>query len=98
MMVLQGNLAPNGAIIKPSAASPRLMKHRGRAVVFENADDFRARIDDPDLDVDADSVLVLKNAGPGRLSGHARGRHHGAAQEAARRRASPTWCASRTPG
>lgn len=64
MMVLKGNLAPDGAIIKPSAASPRLMQHRGRAVVFETAEDFRARIDDPDLDVDADSVLVLKNAGP----------------------------------
>jgi dihydroxy-acid dehydratase len=64
MMVLKGNLAPNGAIIKPSAASPRLMQHRGRAMVFENSEDLRARIDDPDLDVDADSILVLKNAGP----------------------------------
>jgi dihydroxy-acid dehydratase len=64
IMVLKGNLAPDGAIIKPSAASPRLMRHRGRAVVFESAEDLRNRIDDPDLDVDADSVLVLKNAGP----------------------------------
>ena len=64
LMVLKGNLAPDGAVIKPSAASPRLMQHRGRAVVFKDADDFRARIDDPALEVDADSVLVLKNAGP----------------------------------
>jgi dihydroxy-acid dehydratase len=64
IVVLKGNLAPNGAIIKPSAASPKLMKHRGKAVVFESNADLRARIDDPDLDVDADSVLVLKNAGP----------------------------------
>lgn len=64
MMVLRGNLAPGGAIIKPSAASPHLMQHRGRAVVFKDAEDFRARVDDPALDVDADSILVLKNAGP----------------------------------
>ncbi len=64
LMVLRGNLAPNGAVMKPSAASPRLMQHRGRAIVFKDAEDFRARIDDPDLDVDADSVLVLQNAGP----------------------------------
>jgi len=64
IMVLKGNLAPNGAIIKPSAASPRLMQHRGRAMVFANAEDFRSRIDDPDLDVDADSILVLQNVGP----------------------------------
>ena len=64
LMVLRGNLAPNGAVMKPSAASPRLMQHRGRAIVFKDAADFRARIDDPDLDVDADSVLVLQNAGP----------------------------------
>lgn len=64
IMVLKGNLAPDGAIIKPSAASPRLMQHRGKAIVFETAEDMRARIDDPDLDVDADSILVLKNAGP----------------------------------
>ena len=62
--VLRGNLAPDGAVLKPSAASPRLMKHRGRAVVFENIEDYNARIDDPELDVDADCVLVLKNCGP----------------------------------
>jgi dihydroxy-acid dehydratase len=62
--VLHGNLAPGGAILKPSAASPELMQHRGRAVVFEDIDDYKARVDDPQLDVDADSVMVLKNCGP----------------------------------
>ena len=62
--VLQGNLAPGGAIIKQSAAAPALMEHVGRAVVFENAEDMAARIDSPDLDVNADDILVLKNIGP----------------------------------
>lgn len=62
--VLRGNLAPNGAVLKPSAASPALMRHWGRAVVFESIEDFKARIDDPALPVDALSVLVLKNCGP----------------------------------
>ncbi len=62
--VLYGNLAPRGAVIKPSAASPHLLKHTGRAVVFENADDFHARIDDESLDVDEHCILVLKNCGP----------------------------------
>lgn len=62
--VLRGNLAPDGAIIKPSAASPHLLKHRGKAVVFETIEDFKARIDDPDLDVDASSIMVLKGCGP----------------------------------
>jgi dihydroxy-acid dehydratase len=62
--VLQGNLAPGFAIIKQSAASPHLMEHEGRAVVFENAQDMAERIDDDDLDVDADDILVLKNIGP----------------------------------
>lgn len=62
--VLQGNLAPGGAIIKQSAARADLMEHEGRAVVFENAEDLAARIDHPDLDVTADDVLVLKNIGP----------------------------------
>lgn len=64
LAVLRGNLAPGGAVIKPSAAEPRLLVHTGRAVVFEDYADLAARIDDPDLPVDADSVLVLKNAGP----------------------------------
>jgi len=62
--VLRGNLAPDGAIIKPAAASPHLLHHRGRAVVFDSIEDFRARVDDPDLDVDADSVMVLRGCGP----------------------------------
>src|SRR3989440_1691787 len=62
--VLRGNLCPSGAIIKPSAATPELMTHRGRAVVFETIENFRARIDDPNLDVDESCVLVLKNCGP----------------------------------
>ena len=62
--VLRGNLAPGGAVIKPAAASPHLLRHRGRAVVFDSIEDFHARIDDPDLDVDADSVLVLRGCGP----------------------------------
>jgi dihydroxyacid dehydratase/phosphogluconate dehydratase len=62
--VLRGNLAPNGAVIKPSAASPHLLRHTGPAVVFESVEDLDARIDDPDLDVDENSVLVLKGIGP----------------------------------
>ncbi|MEV0226283.1 IlvD/Edd family dehydratase [Streptomyces sp. NPDC050704] len=62
--VLRGNLAPDGALIKPAAASPHLLRHRGRAVVFDSIEDFHARIDDPELDVDADSVLVLRGCGP----------------------------------
>jgi len=62
--VLRGNLAPDGAVIKPSAASPHLMRHRGRAVVFENIEHYQQRINDPTLDVDENCVLVLKNCGP----------------------------------
>ncbi|MFJ6321642.1 MULTISPECIES: IlvD/Edd family dehydratase [unclassified Rhizobium] len=62
--VLRGNLAPSGAVIKPSAATESLMQHRGKAVVFENIEHYYERIDDPDLDIDASSVMVLKNCGP----------------------------------
>ena len=62
--VLRGNLCPDGAIIKPSAATPALMKHRGRAVVFSNIEDFHRRIDDPNLEIDERSVMVLQNCGP----------------------------------
>ena len=62
--VLRGNLAPDGAVLKPSAATPALMRHRGRAVVFNDIDDLHRRIDDPVLDVNADDILVLKNCGP----------------------------------
>ncbi len=62
--VLRGNLAPNGAVLKPSAASPHLMVHRGRAVVFEDIDDYKAKINDEALDIDESCVMVLKNCGP----------------------------------
>ena len=62
--VLRGSLAPGGALIKPAAASPHLLKHRGRAVVFDSIEDFHARIDDPDLDIDENSVMVLRGCGP----------------------------------
>jgi dihydroxyacid dehydratase/phosphogluconate dehydratase len=62
--ILRGNLAPRGAVLKPSAASPHLMKHRGKAVVFEDFDHYKQRIVDPDLDVDENSVLLMKNCGP----------------------------------
>lgn len=64
VVILKGNLCPEGAVLKPSAASPHLMKHTGKAVVFENIEDYKERIDDPSLDVDETSVLVLKNVGP----------------------------------
>jgi L-arabonate dehydrase len=64
LAVLRGNLCQDGAIIKPSAATPALMQHRGRAVVFENIDDYWTRVDDPNLDIDKDCVLVLKEVGP----------------------------------
>jgi len=64
LVILRGNLAPDGAVMKPIAAEPRLLHHAGRAVVFDGSAEMRARIDDPDLEVDADSVLVLRNAGP----------------------------------
>jgi dihydroxyacid dehydratase/phosphogluconate dehydratase len=62
--VLRGNLAPDGAVLKPSAATPALMSHRGRAVVFENIEDYKARINDEALEVDETCILVLKNCGP----------------------------------
>ena len=64
LAILRGNLAPGGAVIKPIAADPKLLKHSGRAIVFNDYNEMDARIDDPALDVDADSVLVLRNAGP----------------------------------
>jgi len=64
IVVLKGNLCENGSVIKPSAASPELMRHKGRAVVFESIEDYKTRINDPALDVDSSSVLVLKNVGP----------------------------------
>ncbi|MGP4977312.1 IlvD/Edd family dehydratase [Brachybacterium tyrofermentans] len=62
--LLRGNLAPDGAIIKPAAATPELLQHRGRALVFDSIEDFHERIDDPELEVDADSVMILRGCGP----------------------------------
>jgi dihydroxy-acid dehydratase len=62
--ILRGNLAPDGAVIKPSAATPKLLKHRGPAVVFETIEEFKARIDDENLDIDENSIMVLKGCGP----------------------------------
>jgi L-arabonate dehydrase len=62
--VLRGNLAPNGAVIKPSAAGPHLLQHRGRAVVFENVEELHSRVNDESLDIDENCVMVLKNCGP----------------------------------
>jgi dihydroxy-acid dehydratase len=64
IVILRGNLAPDGAVLKPSAATPELMRHRGRAVVFENIEDYKAKIEDEALDVDETCILVLKNCGP----------------------------------
>ncbi|APO68518.1 dihydroxy-acid/6-phosphogluconate dehydratase protein [Rhizobium gallicum] len=64
IVVLRGNLAPKGAVLKPSAASPHLMVHRGRAVVFEDIDDYKAKINDDSLDIDETCVMVMKNCGP----------------------------------
>jgi dihydroxy-acid dehydratase len=64
IVVVKGNLAPNGAVLKPSAATPALMQHRGRAVVFEDIDDYKAKINDEALDIDETCVMVLKNCGP----------------------------------
>jgi dihydroxy-acid dehydratase len=64
LAVLRGNLCADGAVIKPSAASPHLMRHTGRAVVFRDIEDYHARVDDPDLEIDENSVMVLQNVGP----------------------------------
>ena len=64
LKVLRGSLAPGGAIVKPSAASPHLLKHRGQAVVFDSIEDFHARVDDPDLEIDETSIMVLRGCGP----------------------------------
>ncbi len=64
LIVLRGNLAPDGAVIKTTAADPKLLQHAGRAMVFDNYNDMAARLEDPDLDVDADSILILRNSGP----------------------------------
>ena len=74
---MKGNLAPDGAIIKPSAASPDLMVHRGRAVVFESIEEYHSRIDDPELDIDETCIMVLKYCGPKGYPGYGGGWKHG---------------------
>ena len=96
--VLRGNLAPDGAVLKPSAATPKLMKHQGRAVVFEDIEDLHARIDDPKLDVDETDVLVLKNCGPKGYPGMAEVGNFALPAKMLQARASPTWSASPTRG
>ena len=85
-------------MIKPAAASPHLLRHRGRAVVFDSIEDFHARIDDPDLDVDADSVLVLRGCGPKGYPGMPEVVEHAAAARSCSSRACATWSGSATAG
>ena len=93
--VLRGNIAPTGAIIKPAAASESLLQHRGRAVVFDGVEHFHARIDAPDLEIDADSVMVLRGCGP-RATRHARGGESCRCRRSCSSRAFATWSASAT--
>jgi dihydroxy-acid dehydratase len=93
--VLRGNLAPRGAIIKPSAATPALMTHRGRAVVFDSIEEFHSRIDDESLDIDESCVMVLRNCGPKGYPGWPKVGNMPLPPKVLRR-ASPTWSASVT--
>jgi dihydroxy-acid dehydratase len=95
--VVRGNLAPNGAVLKPSAATPSLMVHRGRAVVFEDIDDYKAKINDEALDIDETCVMVSRTAGPRAIRAWPRSGTW-ACRPRSCARASPTWCASRTRG
>ena len=83
LAILRGNLAPSGAVIKHAAASPQLLQHRGRAVVFGSLQEMIVAVNDPDLDVTPDDILVMQNAGPVGGPGHAGGRLHPNPQEAA---------------
>ena len=94
--VLHGNLAPAGAIIKPAAASPHLIQHRGRALVFDSIEDFHARIDDPELDVNANSVLVLRGCGPKGYPGMPEVVCH--CPRSCSHKAYATWCVSAMAG
>ena len=96
--VLRGNLAPDGAVIKPAAASPHLLQHRGRAVVFDSIEDCTHRIDDPALDVDADSVLVLRGCGPKGYPGMPEVANLPLPVRMLRTRRDATWCGSATAG
>ena len=94
--MLHGNLCPDGAVIKQSAASPHLLTHRGRAVVFEDHDDLHARIDDPTSTCDETSVLVLKRVGPQGAPGMPEWGRCADPAQAARAGREATWCASPT--
>ena len=83
--------APDGAVIKLSAASPHLLQHRGRAVVFESIEEFHSRINDEALDIDENCVMVLKNCGPRGYPGHGRGRQYASSAETACGKGSRTW-------
>ena len=94
--ILYGNLAPDGCVIKPPAAEPRLLKHTGPALVFDSYDEMSAAVNDLDLDVTPDHVMVLAQRRAGRRAGHARMGHAADAEEAAASRACATCCASPT--
>ena len=96
VVVVKGNLAPTGAVLKPSAATPALMTHRGRAVVFEDIDDYKAKINDEALDIDETCIMVLKNCGPRAIPAWQRSATW-ACRPRSCARASPTWCGSLTP-
>ena len=98
IMVLRGNLVPGGAVIKPSAATPALMQHRGRAVVFENIEHYHETDRRPRSRHRRDLRDGAQELRPARLSRHGRGRQHGPAAEAPEEGRSPTWCASPTRG
>ena len=99
LAVLRGNLAPDGAVIKPTAAEPRLLKHTGPAVVFNDYNDLKARIDDPTISTSTpDSRAGAAERRPARRPGHAGMGHAADPEEAARSRACATWCASPTRG
>ena len=96
--VLHGNLAPNGALIKQAAATKSLLRHTGRAVVFDSLRDLAERIDEPDLDVSRGRRAGASQCRAEGRAGHAGGGLHPDPEEARRQRASRTWCASRTRG
>ena len=95
LAVLRGNLAPDGAVIKPTAAEPHLLKHTGRAVVFKDYNDMAARIDDEKLDIDENCVIVLQNGGPARRRPACRSGDSCRSRRSCSPRACATWCAFR---
>ena len=98
LAILRGSLCPDGAVLKVSAASPQLLQHEGRAVVFGSVDELHATIDDPALDIQPDDVLVLQNGGPVGAPGMPEYRPPADARRTSCARASPTWSGSATHG